>query len=131
MGPTRGVTFVTVFQMDRAHNQNRLQTGPIAASALHGMSTFVLAGVSPETGSSMTGRAMETSKLDPFPIPMTMSGHAAAALPAAIPAPSEECAADEAPSVAGCLRGLRWGLAIEGAAALAIYGAWRLLLILR
>jgi hypothetical protein len=74
---------------------------------------------------------MERSRLGPFPFPLGMSSGAATALPAAIPAPRQECAADEIPSADGCLRGLRWGLVIEGAAALIICGAWRLPLILR
>ena len=82
-------------------------------------------------GNSMTIRNMESSELAPFSFPVAMSNGAAGALAAAIPAHSEDCAADEIPSVEGCLRGLRWGLVIEGAAALIIYGAWRLLLILR
>ena len=82
-------------------------------------------------GSSMTVRTMESSELGSFPFPVTMSCGAAIALPAAIAAPSEECATDEVPTAAGCLRGLRWGLAFEAAAALMIFGAWRLFLILR
>jgi hypothetical protein len=95
------------------------------------MSTFVLAGVWREMGSSTAARAIASSNADLFPFPMTVRSGAASTLPGAIPRPSGQCAADEVPSAAGCLRGLGWGLAIEGAAALMIYGAWRLLLILR
>jgi hypothetical protein len=82
-------------------------------------------------GSGMTIRTMESSKPGPFPFPVALTGGAATALRAAMPAPREECAADDIPSAEGCLRGLGWGLAFEGAAALIIYGAWRLLLMLR
>jgi hypothetical protein len=44
---------------------------------------------------------------------------------------AENADISEVPSAAGCLRGLGWGLALEGAAAVVIYGIWRLALILR
>jgi hypothetical protein len=81
--------------------------------------------------SSMTVRTMETSELGSFPFPVTMNRGAMTAQPAAIPAPGEECATDEVPTAAGCLRGLWWALTFEAAAALMIYGGWRLFLILR
>jgi hypothetical protein len=82
-------------------------------------------------GNSMTVRVIESSELGSFPFPVTMSGGVAIARPAPIPAHDEECATDEVPTAAGCLRGLCWGLALEAAAGVILYGAWRLLLFLR
>jgi hypothetical protein len=82
-------------------------------------------------GSSMTARTIESPKLNSFPFPLPMGRREATALRVAVPASIEECATDEVPTAAGCLRGLWWGLAFEAAAALILYGAWRLFLILR
>jgi hypothetical protein len=43
----------------------------------------------------------------------------------------DDAEADGVPSASGCLRGLCWGLAVEAAGGLLLYGAWHLAVILR
>jgi hypothetical protein len=82
-------------------------------------------------GRSTTVRSTERIYSEPCPVPMRMR---LCAVPAPRPARLAEVeagAAGQSPSAAGCLRGLGWGLALEGAAALLVYGIWHIALILR
>lgn len=68
---------------------------------------------------------------EPCPMPVGMRVHTAPARRAAQVPHAGYTAAGKTPGAAGCLRGLGWGLAIEGMAALLVYGIWRAALILR
>lgn len=79
--------------------------------------------------SSMTAPAR--ASLEPHRFPVTLRVTVAPMLRRVEPARREDAECGEVPSAAGCLRGLCWGLALEGAAAAVIYGLWRLALVLR
>jgi hypothetical protein len=67
----------------------------------------------------------------PCPTALRMRVYAAPAPRLGETAHPANAAAGEIPSAAGCLRGLGWGIAIEGTAALLLYGIWRIVLVLR
>jgi hypothetical protein len=67
----------------------------------------------------------------PFPLPLSSRAIAAARARRAEDAVSEErfeeiYALDEVPTATGCMRGLRYALALEATAGLVIWGAWHL-----
>lgn len=68
---------------------------------------------------------------EPYPIPLRIRLYPAPAPRSPESAHPGKAAAGETPGAAGCLRGLGWGLAIEGTAALLVYAIWRAVLVLR
>lgn len=82
-------------------------------------------------GQSMTVRRTVSGQSAPRRMPLRMRVFAAPAKQAASMARAGKTAAGKAQSSAVCLRGVAWGLAFEGMAALLIYGIWRAALVLR
>lgn len=81
----------------------------------------------------MTGRTFERSRVEPIPFPLRPQS-VAGGQNAFGTLPFRKTKADprgEAYSVAGCLRGLCWGVVIECALAFGAYEAWHLWQFLR
>jgi len=80
----------------------------------------------------MAVRSMAGSELAPFPFPMPREGSAAPeiqndAREAEEFPPEEDSLAEEVHVTSGCMKGVRWALGLEAAAALLAYGIWQIL----
>ena len=125
-----GVTSITSFRMHPTHNESRRSFGRRGVVRLGPASPLDPEREVGAMGNRMTARATATMHPEPCATPLRMRVYAAA--PRAAHAPhAGNTVAGETASAAGCLRGLGWGLAIEGSAALLIYGIWRVVLVLR
>lgn len=87
----------------------------------------------------MTVRTLDRSRLEPIPFPMPTLQTGGYAIPAGDANSSNTLIfrrtkarhGHAAPSTAGCLRGLFWGVFIECTAALCVFEAWHLWRFLR
>jgi hypothetical protein len=76
----------------------------------------------------MSARTNSNLEPEPSSLPLRMRLATASAWRGVELVPRENAAAGEIPTIAGCLRGVCWGLAIEGAAGLLFYAMLRLVL---